>query len=238
MKRICKQCGTEFEITDSEISFYKNKNLALPKRCKQCRNENKQHRELHKMNKIIYKTKSKEVPYYSSVTSSKKVRKTTNKWISYTIIALILILTLIAVGFGVTRLIKNIERNTTVAYLGSSQYQSIQSSSSQYQSTQSSSNTIENKQYSDTRYTFRSQNLLQEHYQKHGLAMGFDNPEEYLEAANKVVNNPEALHKLEQEDGDDVYYLESSNEFVIVSTDRYIRTYFYPNDGIEYYNRQ
>lgn len=218
MKRICKQCGTKFEITNSEISFYKNKNLALPKRCKQCRNKNKQHNELFEVNNTH--GKSKEIPYYNSVISSKKARKTTNKWICYTIIALILLLTLMAVGFGATRLIKNIDRNTKVAYL------------------ESSSNTIENKQYSDTRYTFRSENLLQEHYQKHGLAMGFDNSEEYLDAANRVVNNPEALHKIEQEDGDDVYYLESCNELVIVSTDGYIRTYFSPDDGIEYYKRQ
>ena len=31
---------------------------------------------------------------------------------------------------------------------------------------------------------------------------------------------------------------ESTNEFVIVSTDGYIRTYFKPSDGIEYFKRQ
>lgn len=36
----------------------------------------------------------------------------------------------------------------------------------------------------------------------------------------------------------DVYYVESTNEFVIVSTDGYIRTYFKPDAGISYYNRQ
>ena len=41
MKRICKQCGMEFEITDAEISFYSSKKLALPKRCRDCRNENR-----------------------------------------------------------------------------------------------------------------------------------------------------------------------------------------------------
>lgn len=53
-----------------------------------------------------------------------------------------------------------------------------------------------------------------------------------------VVLNADSLHKLEEEDGDDVYYLEKTNEFVIVSTDGYIRTYFYPSDGIDYFNRQ
>ena len=39
-------------------------------------------------------------------------------------------------------------------------------------------------------------------------------------------------------DGDDVYYLEEKNGFVIVSVDGYIRTFFYPDDGLDYFNRQ
>ena len=87
-------------------------------------------------------------------------------------------------------------------------------------------------------YTFRNEKLLKSHYEKHGIEMGFSTEEEYQTAASLVVNNPKALHKKEKEDNDDVYYLEETNEFVIVSTDGYIRTYFNPNSGIEYYNRQ
>jgi pyocin large subunit-like protein len=68
--------------------------------------------------------------------------------------------------------------------------------------------------------------------------MGFSSAEEYEKAASEVVENKDALHKTEKEDGDDVYYLEETNEFVIVSTDGYIRTYFNPSNGIDYYNRQ
>ena len=85
---------------------------------------------------------------------------------------------------------------------------------------------------------FRNPTLLNEHYEKHGVDMGFSSAQSYEAAACKVVENENALHKIEAEDGDDVYYLESTNEFVIVSTDGYIRTYFCPEDGIEYYNRQ
>lgn len=87
-------------------------------------------------------------------------------------------------------------------------------------------------------YTFRSDSLLEEHYQKHGVEMGFATKEDYLAAANAVINSPNALHKLEAEDGDDIYYLEATNEFVIVSTDGYIRTYFQPSDGRDYFDRQ
>lgn len=109
--------------------------------------------------------------------------------------------------------------------------------------TQEESNTLEDaiEDGSDANQVelhFRNQNLLNDHYTKHGVEMGFDSPEAYEAAAAAVVNNPEALHKTEAEDGDDVYYIEATNEFVIVSTDGYIRTYFYPSGGISYYNRQ
>lgn len=86
--------------------------------------------------------------------------------------------------------------------------------------------------------SFRGEEQLEDHYEKHGIEMGYTSKEDYLAGANAVIANPNALHKLEEEDGDDVYYLEETNEFVIVSTDGYIRTYFWPQDGIAYYNRQ
>ena len=65
--------------------------------------------------------------------------------------------------------------------------------------------------------------------------MGFVSSEEYEMAASDAVNNPESLHKTEKEDGDDVYYKEDTNEFVIVSTDRYIRNNFNPDSGKKYF---
>ena len=87
-------------------------------------------------------------------------------------------------------------------------------------------------------YTFRNERLLNQHYEKHGIEMGFATIEEYVEAANAVINHPDVLHKKEAEDNDDVYFLEATSEFVVVSTDGYIRTYFIPSGGIDYYNRQ
>lgn len=85
-------------------------------------------------------------------------------------------------------------------------------------------------------YSFRNDNLLDKHFDKHGIEMGFSSAEEYEAAASAVVNNPKALHKLEEEDGDDVYYVEDTNEFVVVSTDGYIRTYYYADKA--YFDRQ
>ena len=85
---------------------------------------------------------------------------------------------------------------------------------------------------------FRNKKLLNQHYEKHGKDMGFANAQEYEAAASAVVANPNALHKEEKEDGDDIYYLEETNEFVVVSKDGYLRTYFLPDSGIKYYNKQ
>ena len=41
IKRTCKQCGKDFTLTDSEVNFYKSKDLDIPKRCSECRKKNK-----------------------------------------------------------------------------------------------------------------------------------------------------------------------------------------------------
>ena len=87
-------------------------------------------------------------------------------------------------------------------------------------------------------YQFRKYSMLESHYYKHGIDMGFDSPEEYLAAANAVIANPDALTKTEKEDGDTVFYVEATNEFVVLSTDGYIRTYFLPDGGKRYFDRQ
>ena len=87
-------------------------------------------------------------------------------------------------------------------------------------------------------YAFRSQRQLNDHYNKHGREMGYESPGAYERAASRVATNPASLHKIEKEDGDDVYYLVTSNEFVVISTDGYIRTYFCPDSGKRYFDRQ
>ena len=87
-------------------------------------------------------------------------------------------------------------------------------------------------------YVFRNKGLLNQHYEKHGKEMGFSSALEYQTAASDVINNPNALTKTEAEDGDYVYYVEDTNEFVVLSTDGYIRTYFLPNSGKRYYDKQ
>ena len=121
----------------------------------------------------------------------------------------------------------------------SAEYEAEESTQQEYKSVSESVAEAESKQEeSKYTYTFRSEQLLNDHYEKHGIYMKYKSPEKYLKGANRVIADKNTLHAIEAEDGDDVYYLERTNEFVVVSKDGYIRTYFCPEDGIEYFHRQ
>lgn len=124
--------------------------------------------------------------------------------------------------------------SSDVSSVESSADNSVDSSANSANSSEAPVNSSDNT----TGLRFRNSKLLEQHYQKHGIDMGFASAEEYEKAAAAVPRNPDALHKTEAEDGDDVYYIESTNEFVIVSTDGFLRTYFNPDRGIDYFNRQ
>ncbi len=218
MKRTCVQCNKEFELPQSEINFYKSKNLHLPKRCKECRALNKGAKAMQSE--------------AQTVVERPQVKATGKKTpIIFGVIFLILAL---AMFFGDKFPVEdNTTANVDTTYETNFEVQeeSIEQTSGEYEEVETTVSRTSTR-------TFRKEEYLQEHYEKHGIDMGFDSAAEYLAAANKVLENEDVLHKIEAEDGDDVYYLEATNEFVIVSTDGYIRTYFYPEDGIDYFNRQ
>ena len=91
-------------------------------------------------------------------------------------------------------------------------------------------------------YHFRNEKLLNQHWEKHGAEFGaefgYTNAKEYEKGASDVINDPTALSKTEAEDGDFVFYIEATNEFVVLSTDGFIRTYFRPDKGKRYYDKQ
>ena len=41
MNKKCVQCGKVFSLSDSELEFFKSKKLSVPKRCKECREQNR-----------------------------------------------------------------------------------------------------------------------------------------------------------------------------------------------------
>ncbi len=53
-----------------------------------------------------------------------------------------------------------------------------------------------------------------------------------------MENSKNALHKIEEEGGDDVYYVKHTKFFFVVSSDGYLRTDFYPGAGLDYFSGQ
>jgi len=86
-------------------------------------------------------------------------------------------------------------------------------------------------------YTFRSQDLYDQHYRKHGSEFGEITQEEYNILANRSIASEKVLKKTES-DGDLLFYELETNTFTVLSKDGFIRTCFKPDDGIDYWNRQ
>ncbi|MDE7268496.1 MAG: zinc-ribbon domain containing protein [Lachnospiraceae bacterium] len=266
MKRTCKQCGKEFELPESEISFYKSKGLELPKRCKSCREKNKGYSSQTGQQQKTVRPSSGTGG--ASWNDNHNNRNRNDK--SYVVVAAVAVLFILLVVFIKNKLSLPSENTLVSEQTALSNTQSVQSipepikeqptkepekkAEEQPQAQpQPQPDTdipqnetvpvtvIENEldaapETQTATYQFRKPQYLTEHFQKHGAEFPYATEEEYLLGANNVIQNPNALHKLEAEDGDDVYYVESTREFVVVSRDGYIRTYFLTS--IDYYNRQ
>lgn len=85
--------------------------------------------------------------------------------------------------------------------------------------------------------TFRTVTDLMEQFDWHGSNLGYTSSLDYLSGANKVVLNPQSL-QLSQGSGATAYFLESTDEFVLVSSDGFLLTYFIPDNGILYFFQQ
>ncbi|WP_342550457.1 SAR2788 family putative toxin [Lysinibacillus sp. FSL M8-0216] len=86
---------------------------------------------------------------------------------------------------------------------------------------------------------FKSTDLLKEHYKKHGKEFGNISQSEYLELAQDLIgsDSDDVLSK-KRSDGDRVFYNKSTNEFAVLGSDGYLKTFFKPKDGKKYYDRQ
>ena len=87
-------------------------------------------------------------------------------------------------------------------------------------------------------YRFKTEELLKANFEEYGKNMGFSSAAEYEQAASDVINNPDALHKTDTNDGFEDFYIVNTNEFVEVTTDGYIREYFKPDAGKLYFDSQ
>jgi len=79
---------------------------------------------------------------------------------------------------------------------------------------------------------------LEQHFQKHGLAMGFANQVEYLRAAQALVRGGPGVETWQRADGDTLFFRAATGEFGVLSDRNILRTYFKPDDGPRYWARQ
>ncbi|WP_242850149.1 hypothetical protein [Clostridium polynesiense] len=90
---------------------------------------------------------------------------------------------------------------------------------------------------------FKSEDLLDSHYQKHVVDQGeFGNntKDQYLKGAQDLVTSKpggDILTKT-RTNGDTIFYNKATNEFAVTDKSGSIKTYFKPTDGIDYYNGQ
>ncbi len=212
LKRTCKQCGQEFIISDSEIKFFKSRNLNLPKRCKDCRNANK-----------LAKEEAQTAAALAAET--KTAKKPTSKLGIIIVIAFILLFIIGGLVTGEWDKFFNPD-NDPLDY------------SSGPMDTDPLPDDLLDEVHEVSAYKFRSDKLWSDHFDKHGEEVGATSKENYLAMANAVIDNPNVLSKAETDDGnnDTVYFLEATGEFVVLSGDGYIRTYYIADS--DYFNRQ
>lgn len=154
-----------------------------------------------------------------------------------TLSALLAVIAMICAVYGINLKYEFIDTGFQTEYSSQQEEESVAVTISAAEQANTETQTVLQKAVSDNQYSFRSKKLFDEHYKKHGAEFGDITQEEYLAGANALITNKNALQKTE-EDGDKLFYIESSNEFGVLSSDGYIRTYFRPDSGIDYWNRQ
>ena len=211
MTRKCVQCNKTFNISDSEIQFYESKNLSLPKRCKECREKNKNAGASDKAKRPAQSYKS----YYA-----KKDNTSTLGVVIFSVIFVIIsfisqnepIVTIMLSLFAIGSILKYIldlkNGNVFIQEFNTAPY----------------------------KYTFYNTDSMVKHYVKHGDETNCSSMEDYLYKANLVIIDKGNLSKLQKKDGDQIYYNTKTKEIVVVAKAGYVRTYFIASD--KYYNKQ
>ena len=274
MKKVCVQCKKEFELTESEIKYFKSKNLSVPKRCKACREQNKAE-------------KNNNVQVTGDYTQSHGRTSENGKKLGVIAAVAVLIVALMGVyvrnmvlnhvsdaDTGISQTVTQVETPKVEVDVSKPEVEvevekpkvevevespevivetdkpkvevEVEKPADLEQPLSETLQVTEEQPQADTSvqepvaatYRFRNKKLLNQHYEKHGMDMGFASAAEYEAAASAVITNPDALYKTEKEDGDGCYYIEGTNEFVVLSTDGYIRTYFKPDSGKKYFDKQ
>ena len=87
---------------------------------------------------------------------------------------------------------------------------------------------------------FRTRALFEEHYQKHGREFGRISPDEYLRLAQELRDAPGGgpILEIRKTSGIITRFDRRTGAFGAYNANRTIRTFFKPNDGERYWQRQ
>lgn len=87
---------------------------------------------------------------------------------------------------------------------------------------------------------YASTELLKKHYDKHLSEFGNISVDEYLKMANTIADTPPSddVVQLIRSDGSISKYRFSTNEFVVITSDNKIRTYFKPRNKGDYWDEE
>jgi pyocin large subunit-like protein len=87
---------------------------------------------------------------------------------------------------------------------------------------------------------FASRRSFDQHFEKHGAEFGRIGKEEYLALAQRLRDKPAGGAVLEtvRDDGAITRFDRQTGHFGAYNSDRTIRTFFIPNDGERYFQRQ
>ncbi len=212
MTKKCVQCGKSFTITESEIQFYKSKNLSIPKRCKTCREQNRASKNASKKNN---RSSNQYKTYY--------VKQGDSKSLATVIIAMIV---------AMVAFMLNAEQSFIIAISSTAVFILFKYIVSLFRGKVF----IQEFDTSVYKYTFYDTNSMVKHYVKHGKQTDADSMEDYLFKANTVILSKGNLSKKQKGKEDIIFYNPKTKEFVVVAKAGYVRTYFIASD--KYYNKQ
>lgn len=221
----CKDCGKEFELSKDELAFFYKKGLQPPKRCKECRAKNRKKREEEENRQAEIEMQKEREELKQMIKTLPKSKPNLAVPIIIALIVLVLIGSVLASKLmhrvDVVDNVPSYEFTTQVVTYSPEQLETTTT-------TTEATTSLTTTHQQSSGYTFRNPDRLNDHFNKHGSETGSSSKDEYVRKANAVINNPNSLSKIEQSenDGDTVYFLQSTNELVILSSDGYIRTYF------------
>jgi pyocin large subunit-like protein len=85
---------------------------------------------------------------------------------------------------------------------------------------------------------FRTAEGLVDHFTRHAAEFGYNTPEAYLQGAQNLASGGEGVQTFVRAGGDQLFYRAATNEFGVVSADGFLRTYFRPEAGLDYWLSQ